>query len=233
MTAGRDERWAVVFDFDGVIADTEPLHYRAFQQVLEPLKLGFGWDEYMAKYIGFDDRDAFQAVYRGIGAELDIETQNAMIRSKAAQFIALAAKSDDVIYDGVPELMRECRRARLVLGICSGALAEDIRGVLGNTGLLDEFERIVTADDVKAGKPDPEGYRLAVSQLGVRPGRVVAIEDTPAGITAARSAGVPVVGVTTTHASGALRQANLVIGGLNELSASILVQVARQGASAP
>jgi len=225
------EKGCVIFDFDGVIVDTEPIHFRAFQRVLEPLKLAFGWEEYVEDFIGYDDRDAFQAAFRRTGKELDLTTKNAMIQKKALEFRKLAMRADNLVYDGVRELIRECRDAGFKLGICSGALAKDIQCVLGRSDLLKEFEQIITADDVKASKPDPESYQLASARLGAGAGWAVAIEDTPAGIASARSAGLSVVGVTNSHPAESLQEANRVVDSLLELNATILKGIAQQGLS--
>ena len=231
MMAPPLEKWCVIFDFDGIVMDTEPIHYRAFQRVLEPLKLAFSWDEYVKDFIGYDDRDAFEAAFRRTGKELDVTTKDTLIRKKAVEFRKLAMGADHLFYDGIRELIRECRDAGFVVGMCSGALAKDIQCALGRSDLRKEFKEIVSADDVKASKPDPESYQLVSARLGTGKGWAVAIEDTPAGIASARSAGLAVVAVANSHPAGALQEANLVIDSLLELNATILKEIARQGLS--
>ena len=82
---------AIIFDFDGIIADTEPLHYQAFQQVLEPLGLGYTWARYVDHYMGFDDRDAFMEAFRAGGRLLDAAELEHFIGQKAAAFQDIVA----------------------------------------------------------------------------------------------------------------------------------------------
>lgn len=220
-------RWAVIFDFDGVIANTEPLHHRSFQSVLEPFGLSFDWQDYLSSFVGYDDRKTFQMVFRKARKNLDARRMNELIRDKAREFLALVDSGSDLIYAGVPELVQDCLEAGSQLGICSGALLGDIRGVLKRGLLIDAFEQIVTAEDVSVGKPDPEGYCLALLRMGIMDTPTVAIEDTPAGIASAISAGVAVVAITTTHKPAALQRANLVLDSIQELSAERLRHIAR------
>jgi beta-phosphoglucomutase len=219
---------AVIFDFDGVIVDSEPFHYRAFQQVLEPLGLGFTWDEYLAVYIGFDDRDAFREAYRRAGLQLDAARLHELIASKAAAFPLVVAGSATP-YPGVVELINELR-ATNPLALCSGALRSDIEPIISQCGLADAFNIMVTADDVHVSKPDPASYALTVSRLQERfpalditPGNCLAIEDTPAGIASANGAGIRVVAVTNSYPADQLTNSSLVVDSLAGLSHQRLV----------
>ena len=194
---------AVIFDFDGVIVDTEPLHYKAFQEILAPLGLAYSWDEYLSRYIGFDDRDAFREVFRLAGRQLADEELLGLIHRKAHAFQAIAAGVEP--YPGVVELVREIAR-ELPLALCSGALPSDIAPIIHQLGIADCFALVVTAADVKASKPDPESYALTLRRLaalfpdhGITPGTCLAIEDTPAGIASAVGAGLKVLAVTNSY----------------------------------
>lgn len=211
---------AVIFDFDGIIVDTEPLHYKAFQEMLVPLGLGYSWEEYMELYIGFDDRDAFREAFRVHGRALSEDELKELIRGKAAAFLDIVA-GGVAAYPGVVELIRSIS-GTLPLALCSGALKSDIEPILKQLGLTDAFDVKVTADEVAASKPDPESYRLAVQRLQERfPGKVdaaasIAVEDTPAGITSATGAGLKVLAVTNSYPreklSGASRVVNSLVG---------------------
>lgn len=191
---------AVIFDFDGVIVDSEPLHWRAFQRVLEPMGFFFSWEEYLAGYVGLDDRGALRKVFRHYGRPLDDESMRSLIEKKALVFQAEVAHGV-VPYPGVVELIQEVAAARPI-ALCSGALRSDILPVLEQLDLSSIFAVIVTADDVNVSKPDPESYRLAFRKLSDthpslrNPSASIAIEDTPAGIASARGAGLTVLAVT-------------------------------------
>ena len=214
---------AVIFDFDGVIVDSEPLHYRAFQKVLEPLGLGYGWELYVAEYLGFDDRDAFREAFKSKRRLLSDSELERLIGLKAEAFLEIIG-SGVVPYPGVIELIREISGA-LPLASCSGALRSDIVPILRQFGLEGLFDVIVTADDVTASKPDPACYRLTVEKLadrfphsGIAPERCLVIEDTPGGIAAARAASLAVIGVTNSYPAGRLTGTLRIVTSLEELS---------------
>jgi HAD superfamily hydrolase (TIGR01509 family) len=210
---------AVIFDFDGIIVDTEPLHYRAFQEVLAPLGLGYSWQEYLEHYIGFDDRDALRAAFSSGGKTLTDGELRHFIGEKGAAFQRIIASGVDA-YPGVVELLRALS-GRIPLALCSGALPADIDPILVRLGITGIFDAIVTAADVRASKPDPESYLLALARLkqahpgkGILPESCLAIEDTPAGIASARGAGLKVLAVANSYPERELSGAFRVVDGL-------------------
>lgn len=224
---------AVIFDFDGVIADTEPLHFEAFRSLAAPLGIELAWEAYRARYMGFDDRDAFRALFRDAGRSLAEEELAGLIDAKAAAFAKLAEGQGVEPYPGVVPLIGALA-GRVPLALCSGALRSDVHPILERAGLKACFAVMVTAEDVAVSKPDPECYLEALRRLAARfPGRAfpasraVAIEDTPAGIAAARGAGLKVLAVRTTHAHGPLAVADRVEDSLQNLAVEDLEALAR------
>ena len=213
---------AVIFDFDGVIVDTEPLHYAAFQRALEPIGLHFTWEEYVETYIGFDDRDAFRYAFSSHGTPLSPEGLHGLIEQKAL-FFAEVIRSGVSAYPGVLDLIFHLHARKSPLAICSGALRADIDPILSMLGISDCFDVIVTADDVAASKPDPECYQLAFQRLqsahaySFTKEATLAIEDTPAGISAAKAAGLLVCAVTNSYPAARLDQATFVTESLSLL----------------
>ncbi|MBN1269244.1 MAG: HAD family phosphatase [Kiritimatiellae bacterium] len=212
----------VIFDFDGVIVDTEPLHYEALQRVLRRDGLGYAWEDYLAVYIGFDDRDALREAYRTAGRAVDDATLARQVEEKAAVFESLVRERGVKPYPGVVELVQELAGKKPV-ALCSGALRRDVSPILDGLGLNSAFDAIVTADDVARSKPDPESYRRAFEGLvrafpekGLRPEQVLAVEDTPSGIESARQAGLRVLAVTHSHPAphlnGAVRIVDTLAG---------------------
>lgn len=207
---------AVIFDFDGVIVDTEPLHYAAFQRLLEPLGLGFSWEQYVESYMGFDDRDAFLEAYKANRTGLSATALQSLIDRKADLFQEIIRDGISA-YPGVVDLIRSIRDSRTPLAICSGALRSDIAPILETLGIADCFDVIVTAEDVAKSKPDPDCYRMAHTKLNefrllnLTPGQVLAIEDTPAGIAAAKGAGLRVIAVTNSYPATHLSQADHIV----------------------
>lgn len=214
---------SVIFDFDGIIVDSEPLHYRAFQKVLAPLGAGYSWEEYVERYMGFDDRDAFREAFRHNRLPLDDAMLAGLIAAKADFFHVVAAEGVSS-YPGVVDLVRELS-GRVPLAICSGALRSDIEPVLRMLHLEDAFDLLVTAEDVAASKPDPASYRLAVARLqqlfpaaGITAAQTVAIEDTPAGISSAKGAGLKVLAVTNSYPVQELAAADRVVAALSGIT---------------
>jgi HAD superfamily hydrolase (TIGR01509 family) len=217
----------VIFDFDGIIVDTEPLHYRAFQEILIPLGLGYAWADYLKSYIGYDDRDAFRNTFFSAGRTLDDSELEALINEKGSAFQRIIA-SGVLPYPGVLELVRAIA-GNLPLGLCSGALPSDIEPILENLGVAGSFDVIITAADVRASKPDPESYALAMASLisaypakGIMAGSCLAIEDTPAGIASAKGAGLKVLAVTNSYPEEELTGADRIVASLADVDIQTL-----------
>lgn len=199
---------SVIFDFDGVIVDSERLHWAAFNRVLET---PVSWEDYIQTLIGFDDRDAFMHLLPSLGkSDLD-----ALIQQKAAAFQELLLEGGAAALPGAVELIQHLS-GELPIAICSGALREDIVPIIGKLGIADAFDAIVTAEDTHISKPDPAPYRLAMQKLGVSNGW--AIEDTPSGITSAKGAGLKVLAVTNSYDRSHLSAATAVVDTLEGLS---------------
>jgi beta-phosphoglucomutase len=220
---------AVVFDFDGVIADSEPIHLRCFQRVLAEAGIELSREDYYDKYLGFDDHDCFRAVLIANGLSADERQIADMTAAKTA--LVQQAFADISPLDGAVELIRRLDRAGVALGICSGALRDEIVLAAGALGVLDCFDQIVAGEDVAHGKPDPEGYRLALARLsasagrGLSPGLSVAIEDSPAGIASAKAAGMKVLAVTTSYTADTLGEADMVAESLEEVTLDTLEDI--------
>lgn len=204
---------AIVFDFDGVIADSEPLHEEALRFAARAAGMDFTHERYLAAYVGLDDRDCFAAIAGDHGVVPDAETLRGLHRAKAERMAALLRGAPVRTFAGVAELARAAA-AEGGAAICSGALRSEIEPMLGALGLGGVFSVVVTAENVARAKPDPEGYRLAVSRLGRDPRECVAIEDTPKGVAAARAAGLRVVAVTHTLVRSELAEADAVVESL-------------------
>lgn len=208
---------AIVFDFDGVIVDSEPLHYQAFVMVGKSIGFEFSYEEYLATYIGFDDRDAFRVMLEASGQEVTAERVAELCAQKQPMFDAVAkmgAASGSLAIPGALELIDECANVELPRAIASGATRADIELMLELLDRRDRFKIIVTADDVEFSKPDPTSYAMAVERLGVKPGHTLAIEDTVAGLASAQGAGLMTLGLATTGPAEVLADAGRVIDDL-------------------
>jgi HAD superfamily hydrolase (TIGR01509 family) len=209
---------AVVFDFDGIIVDSEPLHFRAFNEVLEPQGKMISWADYCDTYIGFDDRDAFKTLFKVYKEKLSASDLKALIARKADILQEYINNGEVAPLPGAVELVKSIP-IRLPVALCSGALRSDIEPVLEKLGIGDAFSVMVTAEDTDKSKPDPAPYRLALQKLGIKDASTaLAIEDTPAGIFSAKGAGLKVLAVTNSYDREYLMEADGVTDSLEHVN---------------
>jgi HAD superfamily hydrolase (TIGR01509 family) len=210
---------AILFDFNGVLVNDEPLHLQLFQRVLGEEGMALGEDDYYRRYIGLDDRGCFGAVLARAGERPEPSRVMRLIARKASYYQEAVRRQGYPIFPGAAELVRAAAAGGVTLGVVSGALREEVEQALRQAGLRALFKLLVTAEDVEAGKPDPEGYRRAIEELNSRPPlparlfhphEVLAIEDTPPGLEAAAAAGLVTLGVAHTYPPEALAAADLV-----------------------
>jgi HAD superfamily hydrolase (TIGR01509 family) len=220
---------AIVFDFDGVIANSEPLHFRAFRAVLSAHGLAFDERDYYARYLGFDDVGVFQTVGAERGAGWTPARVRELVADKAVQLEALEHGAS-ILFPGAADAIRRAA-ATVPIAIASGARGDEIRRVLLRTNLASYFTAIVAAEDTPVSKPAPDPYLRALTLLApatganLRGAECVAIEDSVWGLASARTAGLRTVGVTHTYEASVLATADLVIGSLDALDIEQLVEV--------
>ena len=219
---------AIVFDFDGVLVDSEPMHYEAFRQVGRTIGYEFDYQQYLNELIGFDDRDAFEHMIERGGAQVGSETSIATLcDDKQRAFEQLVQRGIQPIA-GALELV-DHSATQLPIAIASGATMTDITLILDQLDRRHVFETIVAADHVARSKPNPQSYALAVEQLAARhpelalePAHCLAIEDTPAGLESARGAGLMTLGLASTGPAERLRTATRVVDSLEGIDLNTL-----------
>jgi len=214
---------AIVFDFDGVIADSERLHLRAYQDILEPEGITLTERDYYDRYLGYDDVGVFRELGKDRGVPIDQSRMTALIERKGRRYDELAS-AGEMLYPGAADFIRAAA-SEVPLAIASGALTHEIEEILERAGLRDLFPVIVGADQTERSKPHPEPYLAAFARLkahtgrALEPWRSVAIEDSKWGLVSARGADLRLVAVTNTYSAAELREeAELVCGGLSDLS---------------
>jgi len=219
---------AIVFDFDGVIADSEPLHLRAFQRALGDIQLTLTPSDYYSSYLGYDDAGVFTAVSRDRGLALTDEQLTTLVAQKGA-YIQEMLSAGEVLFPGAAEFITQAAAA-VPIAIASGAQRHEIEEILDATGLRAYFPTIVAAGETTRGKPSPEPYARAFHLLKNMHGdlasnRCVAIEDSRWGLESARGAGLRCVGVTTSYAASDLPGAELIVEGLKTLTVPMLEEL--------
>ena len=224
---------AIIFDFDGVIADSEPLHFRAFQQALAEDGLELAPKEYYARYLGYDDVGMFQAFGEDRGLPMDAARVKALVARKGVKLQAMMS-AGAVLFPGAADFVRVAARA-VPIAIASGALRHEIVEIIEAAGVSDLFAAIVASGDTPESKPSPEPYRLAFERLrettgtALDPRRCVAIEDSRWGLESARGAGLRCVGVTNSYPADELAGAELVVSGLQALTIEALDRLCAGG----
>ncbi|HMD34376.1 MAG TPA: HAD family phosphatase [Vicinamibacterales bacterium] len=220
---------AIVFDFDGVIADSEPLHFRAFRDVIAPFGIRLSETAYYDRYLGFDDLKGFETMAADAGRPLTEGQLAALVADKARLMEALE-RDHPVLFPGAAHAV-ERAAAEYPLAIASGARRDEIIRTLARTDLSRFFKAIVSADDTSRSKPAPDPYVLAVDRLSIAvgaridPRECAAIEDSQWGLQSARTAGLRTIGVTQTYDVTGLRGADLTIRSINDLDLRSLARL--------
>ena len=210
---------ALIFDFDGVIANTEPLHYAGLHQTLKEIGIELTEAEYYADYLGYDDRGCILAALAANHRPADAAVVGRLMKRKAEAYLE-SVRHHQVIFPGVPEFVHEAAHA-YPLAIASGALRHEIEYILDTAGLRPAFLHITSAEDVTRGKPDPQPFLLALKALqqrdaGLIPTSCLVIEDSLPGVRGARAAGMKVLAVTNTHTVQDLHEAHAITNSLQE-----------------
>jgi HAD superfamily hydrolase (TIGR01509 family) len=225
---------AILFDFNGVLVDDEPIHLEIFQRVLAEEGVPFSAAEYYARFLGLDDRACFAAVLEQAGEPVTVPRLMRLIARKASYYQERIRKGGYPFFPGAVELVAALAAKGRMLGVVSGALREEVEGALRQARVLDRFKVLVTAEDVDEGKPDPQGYLRALEALNslpplperlLHPHEVLAIEDTPAGLAAAAEVGLVTLGLAHTYPADRLREADAVAERLRELTPERLEQL--------
>ena len=212
---------AVIFDFDGVILDSEPLHYKACSYVLENLGLVLSYPEFVEKYLGICDKEMFPKLFSQKNYSLSLDKMNALIEEKTKRYQEIIRQCDKLpMIDFVDQYIAYVSKKVPKIAICSGSTRNEIMAVLEKLkqgALKASFDTIVSSEDVQHGKPSPEGYLLTAKRLNISPSRCLVIEDTPHGVEAAKAAGMYVIALLTSYTRNQLQHAYKIISHFSQL----------------
>ena len=220
----------VVFDFDGVITDSEVLHLRSFNQVLAQYGVEISTKDYYKEYLGLSDIDCFKALINKKVLQKPAQGIENLAKEKNQVFEKLA-KTEGRIIEGVRDFLQMLSQNNIPMAICSGALLAEIELILEEARLRPFFEVIVSAEFVKKGKPSPEGFLLTLRKLNrnrrnpILPNQCIVIEDSHWGLEAARAAGMHTVAVTNSYDADQLTMAEKIVTGLGDLSIDALQEL--------
>jgi HAD superfamily hydrolase (TIGR01509 family) len=217
VTTARDDR-AVIFDMDGVLINSEPLHCRATQEVLAKYGVTMTEADYYRRYIAYSDWEIMEILLP------DAPARAAAADAKSRRYLELIGSRVPAFPDGL-QLLTRSDGWRVALA--TGSMRHEAELALHALGIRNYFEQIVTREDCIKGKPDPEPFLRAANGLGVPATRCVVIEDSPGGIRAAKAAGMVCVGVTHSCLREQLLEADLVVDDLRDVDLGVLLPQVR------
>ena len=218
---------AILFDFNGVIVDDEPLHFLLFQKTLAQKKIKLTQEDYYEKYLGYDDYDCFKMVLKDQKISPEEDLIRELIKTKGNLYLQELTKKD-LFVPGVIEFIRQVSE-KYFLGIVSGALRQEIEVWLKRGKIYPLFQTVVAAEDITDGKPNPEGYYKAVSLINrdsvpssemILPPECLVIEDSKWGIEAAHAAGMKCLALATSYPRTAFKDADWVVESYAEINLS-------------
>ena len=223
---------AILFDCNGIISDDEPIHMRLFQKVLAEEKITLSREEYYDKYLALDDRACFTQVLQEHKRNFSKPSVQKLIDKKADYYQQTIA-SEIRIFPGVKEFVKR-HQDNYPMGVVSGALRHEIDLILTHAGIISAYSVIVSTEDVKACKPDPEGYLLGWKLLNALPQfkkhplkaeECLVIEDSVHGVQAAIQAGMKCMAVTNSYPADQLTHASTVVHSLKDVHIQDLTYV--------
>ena len=207
---------ALLLDFNGVLVDDEPLHLELLLRVLGEEGVHLRREDAWPRFLGLGDRESFVQALLEAGQPTPPHRIARLVARKGSYYQESVRRHGYAYFPGALELVRESAGAGLVLGVVSGALREEIEGALRQAAVRELFKVLVSAEDVEEGKPNPQGYALALQLVNaqpplparlIHPHEALAVEDTPPGIAAARGAGLVTLAIGHSHDAAALREA--------------------------
>lgn len=220
---------AVIFDFDGVIIDSEGLHLKAFNEALVSYNVHISTEDYFAEYLGLSDRDLFKALFENNLLQADSNTLDNLLEQKTTAFENIINECKTIL--GVREFLEMLKQNGVPMAICSGALLREIKTVLNSSNLAHFFDVIVSAEHVERGKPHSDGFKLTVKKLNklknqnIKPAECIAIEDSHWGLEAADAAGMHTIAITSSYPAESLKPAEKIIDSLTDLTMTDLQKI--------
>lgn len=207
---------AVLFDMNGIIIDDEHIHELAFKKTLEPYGIALSHENYLECCAGKTDKAGYESISEKFSKTLPTHS---LLKQKSEKYLELfpANKKD---YPGVIDLIGQLAK-KYRLALTSSSSRAEVELITQAFGIKRHFEFLVTGDDVKKGKPDPEPYLLTAQYMKLPTSECVVIEDSKSGVISAKTAGCKCIGVTTTHSETDLMQADIVVNDFESITEEI------------
>ncbi len=216
----RSKAKAVIWDMDGVIADTAPYHLKAWQEVFQKRGVEFTEEDFRHTFGQRNDT----IIRNTLGEETPQSEIDDIAREKERNFRKVVRQNIKPL-PGAIKLIKLLKEREFKMALASSAPIENIRLLTKGLGINKWFQSIICDKDVTEGKPSPQGFLLAAQRLGVEPKNCIVIEDAVAGITAAKRAGMHCLAITNTHPRMSLMEADLIVDTLEAVSVSDLEEL--------
>ncbi|MBI4842237.1 MAG: HAD family phosphatase, partial [candidate division NC10 bacterium] len=213
---------AILFDFDGVLVDSEPIRFRAGARALEEIGMALTWERFTRFWLGRTDDAGLRDL---LGDRFEAEGKRVAARRNALY----EERLDEV--SAFEDRLRLIRRPPdgIRLAVATGSRSKEVEHILGHLGLSRHFEVIVTAEDYARAKPAPDPFLAAARRLGVPPASCLVLEDSAAGVAAAHAAGMPVVAVDRGRGAVGLDTATWTVRNLDEVELAPTGEIVVQG----
>ena len=207
---------AVIWDMDGVIADTAPYHLKAWQEVFQKRGVSFTENDFRRNFGQRND-----TIIKNVLGESVLPSEIDVIAGEKERSFRQSVGQHITPLPGAIKLIKSLKTHGFSIALASSAPIENIQLIFGGLDIYDYFQAIVSGREVKEGKPSPQGFLLAAKKLGVAPQNCIVVEDAVAGITAAKRAGMRCLAVTNTHPRTRLMEADLIVDTLEAVSVNI------------
>ena len=203
----------VIWDMDGVLADTAQFHYRAWKKVFGDMGIDFSWEDFTHSFGTRNDRIIPKVLGRKCTKEEIVS-----IDDKKEYLFREFAKGKVKPLDGLVDLLRSLREDGFKMAVASSGTPENVEAIIGQCKLKSFFSVIINGSEVQHGKPNPEVFLLAGKKLGAEVRKCIVVEDALAGIEGAKKAGMKCIAITSTHKKDSLKDADLIIDSFRNLS---------------
>jgi beta-phosphoglucomutase family hydrolase len=221
MTQRKSAPFAVLWDMDGVIVDSGPYHFQAWKLTFKECGITFDETDFQRTFGRRNDSIILDMMGPGVSPE----QAEAIADTKEQRYRALVKQKSINALPGALEWIRALHEQNVPQAIVSSAPPENITTILMVLEATDLFQVLISGEKVERGKPDPESFLLAAAKLGLSAKQCIVIEDAPAGIEAARRAGMRCLAVTTSHPAEHLADADRIVGSLDQLPIDIFEQL--------
>jgi beta-phosphoglucomutase len=208
----RNKFKAAIFDLDGVIVDTVPLHFKAWKQMFEEYGKKFTFSDYKEKVDGIPRTDGGRAIL----PELSDEELSVATEKKQGYFLENLKKEKIEVFKSTLKLIKELRGKGIKIAVISSS--KNSPYILEKIGAMELLDAVVSGSEITKGKPDPQVFLMAADRVGIKPENCIVFEDAVLGVAAARRANMLCVGIDRYNDPDRLKEADLVVGDLKEVN---------------